>query len=1266
MVSKKEAICLTLVILCILTVSAFSVPTAYTGKAPESDQGSSSEREGLQKISTDKLQDGSWTFNEGYCPDDSFCVGKSAPKDDTEVSDCETDFCSSDYYCYKPGSIVYSSKRWYCAQSWEEKNNAWVQCDTTTMSQTTEDGKYFCKLNLLLIPPQGEWVGCNNNQHVITSQKLYLDGTKKAETKNSGCCKELNNCIGAVTGCYEEEDFYPTINDPNEKFICQQSNWISCDNSQNAKFKTIFDNKYICNGNKWVECTSEGDQIEEYYCQNGKWESTIDCSLDVFEGHDSCQEICNSFTDEDMDGFQDCSDSDCWDDIECLNQPCGGTVDTFNEMSVTEQIVIWSYSVSEIASGLKDANEAPQNFGCCKADNCAFGSTINGKCINNEALYNQNNPKLICGSNNDWDACGLVSTYNINKLSGELSDGGKYYCDGSKWIKTETNCSDGEDNGGIDGFADCLDPTCHGKDNCEFKTELTCHDGIDNDADLIGNGYVEPTLEELIEIEAEAAKQEKKEQYQEDIKTPTIEELKEEVGESTFEHKFNGCSQSECFDAPIENKGIVNSVKLEGNENSYVKLSASALDKKEHFSIAMWVNTKDQKYSGILSAANEDEDNEFLIYNPKKLTIYLKGDLKETNIDLTKGSEWKHLVVTRHFKTIKVYVDGVQKPALTFKEKTKGILNVEQLILGQDQDWSQNTGFTLKEKKAYKGYIDEFKIYDRVLTNDEIKKLKDAEGIELILNKNNWVGDALALPGQQREPSFLRKAWNKVKSVFNRDEAIVGQAGGYKKSSINSCNRKTDCNPGLDCINGKCTEAAKKSTNNNCPPGKTCADPECVGKIVTITSDLAQPKKYLCADKETNCNDGFDNDANGDKDCGDKACDGQKIKWLVGYEIVNGNYDYNKPIEKEAYCQHEKETNCDDDWDNDGDQVQDCADEDCWGTKFCNVKEGNCQDGSDNDGDGFEDCADHPDCDEEPACNPNACTNNLDDDKDGFTNCWDSQCTGKQGKDFHNNINNYHFYNELGICEYPMSGESLCADGFDNDADGLIDCSDPNCKGKTGSPHQLCDKNNVWGCEIGKTGVCEDYFNEGETSCTDKYDNDGDNLADCYDSDCINTPACQNWIAPNWWGSGVEGTDCFDSDCKGVLGPANHSCCFNINDCLPGNVCSGNQCHEIVCGDNTDNDKDGLIDCKDNDCDRLPCGENSKCFSNKCVKKAEAEYATGEEIKTAFTITYQEIFEDLKSTSQIVKGEGDCNTVCGNQKSLFGEGAGIGVCTCIE
>jgi len=94
----------------------------------------------------------------------------------------------------------------------------------------------------------------------------------------------------------------------------------------------------------------------------------------------------------------------------------------------------------------------------------------------------------------------------------------------------------------------------------------------------------------------------------------------------------------------------------------------------------------------------------------------------------------------------------------------------------------------------------------------------------------------------------------------------------------------------------------------------------------------------------------------------------------------------------------------------------------------------------------------------------------------------------------------------------PMSEESYCADGLDDDADGLADCADEDCLG-------------VSGCEYAE-----------EVSCADGNDNDGDGDTDCDDRDCwcdaacgLAEAGCCFFLVRTWCDNGELLTeDCYD------------------------------------------------------------------------------------------------------------------------------------------
>lgn len=101
----------------------------------------------------------------------------------------------------------------------------------------------------------------------------------------------------------------------------------------------------------------------------------------------------------------------------------------------------------------------------------------------------------------------------------------------------------------------------------------------------------------------------------------------------------------------------------------------------------------------------------------------------------------------------------------------------------------------------------------------------------------------------------------------------------------------------------------------------------------------------------------------------------------------------------------------------------------------------------------------------------------------------------------------------------PDRPERACADGVDNDQDGLTDCADDDCDADA---------------------VCEGGEEAEPEVCDDGVDNDLDGQADCDDSDCAD-------VAPCWWPETIAHVGDFDFDggyfdCGGLGGQDVEDC----------------------------------------------------------------------------------------------------------------------------
>jgi cysteine-rich repeat protein len=87
-----------------------------------------------------------------------------------------------------------------------------------------------------------------------------------------------------------------------------------------------------------------------------------------------------------------------------------------------------------------------------------------------------------------------------------------------------------------------------------------------------------------------------------------------------------------------------------------------------------------------------------------------------------------------------------------------------------------------------------------------------------------------------------------------------------------------------------------------------------------------------------------------------------------------------------------------------------------------------------------------------------------------------------------------------------------CFNGNDDDSDGLIDCSDPDCFGGENCTGEICrngiddDNNGLIDCDDPHCFSLNECLSDED--CTNKIDDDNNGLIDCDDSVCINHPGC--------------------------------------------------------------------------------------------------------------------------------------------------------------
>jgi len=213
---------------------------------------------------------------------------------------------------------------------------------------------------------------------------------------------------------------------------------------------------------------------------------------------------------------------------------------------------------------------------------------------------------------------------------------------------------------------------------------------------------------------------------------------------------------------------------------------------------------------------------------------------------------------------------------------------------------------------------------------------------------------------------------------------------------------------------------------------------------------------------------------------------------------------------------------------------------------------------------------------------------------------------------------------------------SWCFDGIDNDLDAYYfngaayiqnlstgkDCADPDCSGVVNPANPL------QGCFASEYNPADSLLND-SARCSDTFDNDVNGLTDCSDLSCFkqfdlcSLGACKNEENVTWnsCADGLNndysgGIDCADANCMGMIGSLAGSLCSPIEICddiLDNNANGQSDCEDhpscdnqiggkvngtnvlckasestlADCYDNFDNDADGKTDCYDDSCNAI-------------------------------------------------------------------------------
>ncbi|NET41386.1 LamG-like jellyroll fold domain-containing protein, partial [Okeania sp. SIO2B3] len=160
-------------------------------------------------------------------------------------------------------------------------------------------------------------------------------------------------------------------------------------------------------------------------------------------------------------------------------------------------------------------------------------------------------------------------------------------------------------------------------------------------------------------------------------------------------------------------------LNFDGNDD-YIIINPMANFPSEVLTVSCWVKSNNTKKAGTpVSYANSQTDNALILYDIKKLILYITGATKETGIAFNDG-KWHCVTVSWNSSDgqLKVYLDGEEKDSGTLS-KGKKITSGGSLVLGQEQDKLAG-GFDVNQ--ALEGQMAHLRLYNRVLSKEEINE----------------------------------------------------------------------------------------------------------------------------------------------------------------------------------------------------------------------------------------------------------------------------------------------------------------------------------------------------------------------------------------------------------------------------------------------------------------------------------------------------------------------------------------------------------------
>ncbi len=221
---------------------------------------------------------------------------------------------------------------------------------------------------------------------------------------------------------------------------------------------------------------------------------------------------------------------------------------------------------------------------------------------------------------------------------------------------------------------------------------------------------------------------------------------------------------------------------------SYIRKNNFSINIKNDFTISTWINTNENPewYNPIFSIHSGEEG--FANYGDKHISLWLSEPLRVIGYQTPKNEDngnysqaeisnintWYHIIYTEVDGIQKIYINGIDTTSNKKRDTESGlIISNGFLEIGAPNFWGNNGGWSENGRgKKWNGLIDDLRIYDRALSEDEIKELYYLKNCEC--NTQTSTCDESKIYSQDELDSKILEAKNEMKSYCENNPSECG------------------------------------------------------------------------------------------------------------------------------------------------------------------------------------------------------------------------------------------------------------------------------------------------------------------------------------------------------------------------------------------------------------------------------------------------------------------------------------------------------------